>query len=54
MVTQQEGEIMIQTPDIQRPPKRADRETVSLSSATASGDLSRLGIRGRTHPRQWR
>lgn len=36
---------MIQTPDIQRPPKELIDGLANIGSATASGELSRLGIR---------
>ena len=36
---------MIQTPDIQRPPKEIIEGLAQIGSATASGELSRLGIR---------
>jgi regulator of RNase E activity RraA len=36
---------MIQTPDIQRPPKELIQGLAGISSATASGELHRLGIR---------
>lgn len=46
---------MIQTPDIQRPPKELIEGLAHIGSATASGELSRLGIRD-PHirgPRSW-
>ncbi len=46
---------MIQTPDIQRPPKELLEGLAHIGSATASGELSRLGIRD-PHirgPRSW-
>src|SRR5688572_7450592 len=36
---------MIQTPDIQRPPKELIEGLAEIGSATAAGDLSKLGIR---------
>lgn len=36
---------MIETPDIQRPPKELIEGLAHIGSATASGELSRLGIR---------
>src|SRR5918912_1533021 len=36
---------MIETPDIQRPPKELITGLARIGSATASGELSRLGIR---------
>lgn len=36
---------MIETPDIQRPPKELIEGLAQIGSATASGELSRLGIR---------
>ena len=36
---------MIETPDIQRPPKELIDGLANIGSATASGELSRLGIR---------
>ncbi len=36
---------MIQTPDIQRPPKEICEGLAHIGSATAAGELSRLGIR---------
>ena len=36
---------MVQTPDIQRPPKELIEGLKGISSATASGELHRLGIR---------
>ena len=41
----QTGEIMINTPDIERPPKQLIETLSSISSATAAGELCRLGIR---------
>src|SRR5438067_13700614 len=39
------GEVMVETPDIERPPKELIDGLASIGSATASGELSRLGIR---------
>src|SRR5215510_9139896 len=39
------GILMIETPDIQRPPKDLIAGLARIGSATASGELSRLGIR---------
>src|SRR5215218_1156935 len=36
---------MIETPDIERPPKELVEGLAKIGSATASGELSRLGIR---------
>lgn len=36
---------MVETPDIQRPPKELTEALVHIGSATAAGELSRLGIR---------
>src|SRR4051812_6818225 len=36
---------MIETPDIERPPKELIEGLAAIGSATASGELSRLGIR---------
>ena len=36
---------MIDTPDIKRPSKEIVEALASIGSATASGELSRLGIR---------
>ena len=36
---------MINTPDIERPPKQLIETLSSISSATAAGELCRLGIR---------
>src|SRR5262245_52554390 len=39
------GILMIETPDIQRPSKELIAGLARIGSATASGELSRLGIR---------
>lgn len=46
---------MLQTPDIQRPPKSIIEGLAHIGSATASGELSRLGIRNpfMVGPRPW-
>ncbi|MBC7316422.1 MAG: ribonuclease activity regulator RraA, partial [Chloroflexi bacterium] len=37
--------MMIETPDIQRPPKEIIEALYNISAATAAGELHRLGIR---------
>src|SRR5690348_18036645 len=40
-----EEQMMIQTPDIERPPRETIMGLQQIGSATAVGELSRLGIR---------